>query len=225
MNQQRGSTFGGLIIGLVVGLAIALIVAVYVTKMPLSFTNKVHTRTVDQDATEAERNKDWDPNAPLYGKKGLKSVDKVDDIPSEVIPTPKAFEHKSDVGAKVDPKSADPVGDLAKLKATESKPQAKPIEPKPVEPKPVEAKAPDTVAADPVLYFVQTGAYSRRDEAETQRARIALVGIEAKISERDQGGRSIYRVRIGPLDKAEAEHIRARLETANFDSALVRVQR
>jgi cell division protein FtsN len=49
--------------------------------------------------------------------------------------------------------------------------------------------------------------------------------LETKISERDQGGRTVYRVRVGPMDKAEAERVRAKLESAHIDSAMVRVQR
>ena len=76
MNQQRGSTLVGFIIGLVVGLGIALAVAIYVTKVPIPFMSKGPVRSADSDAVEAEKNKDWDPNAPLYGKKGAKSGDK-----------------------------------------------------------------------------------------------------------------------------------------------------
>ena len=55
-----------------VGLGAALAVAVYVTKVPVPFLNKGQSRTVEQDAEEARKNKDWDPNAPLYGKNPAK---------------------------------------------------------------------------------------------------------------------------------------------------------
>ena len=73
MKRQRGGTILGFIIGVVVGLGIALGVAVYVTKVPIPFMNKSQSRTAEQDAEEAKKNKDWDPNAPLYGKNALKS--------------------------------------------------------------------------------------------------------------------------------------------------------
>ena len=72
MKQQRGGTILGFIIGVVVGLAAALVVAVYVTKVPVPFVNKGQSRSADQDAAEAKKNKDWDPNAPLYGKNPAK---------------------------------------------------------------------------------------------------------------------------------------------------------
>ncbi|MGA8391280.1 MAG: sporulation protein, partial [Burkholderiaceae bacterium] len=68
MRQQRGGTFLGIVIGVVVGLGAALAVAIYVTKVPVPFLNKSPPRKADQDAAEALKNKDWDPNAPLYGK-------------------------------------------------------------------------------------------------------------------------------------------------------------
>ncbi len=217
MNQQRGGTLVGFILGLVVGLAVALGVAIYVTKMPIPFLSKGQARSADSDAAEAEKNKDWDPNAPLYGKKGAKSADKTDDAKADAKPEP-----KSGAAAKVDPKSADPLGDLAKVKAAEPKPEAKPAETsKGAEPK-TEAKP---ASADPFIYFVQAGAYRSTAEAEAQRAKTGMLGLETKISERDQGGRTVYRVRVGPMDKAEAERVRAKLEAAHIDSAMVRVQR
>ena len=68
MRLQRGGFVMGLIVGLLVGLALALGVALYVTKVPVPFVNKVPQRTAEQDAAEAEKNKNWDPNSPLYGK-------------------------------------------------------------------------------------------------------------------------------------------------------------
>lgn len=219
MNQQRGSTLVGFIIGLVVGLVIALGVAIYVTKVPIPFLYKGQSRSADQDAAEAEKNKEWDPNAPLYGKKGAKSGDKADDAKAEAKP---------DAAVKVDPKSTDPLGDLAKVKTAEPKPvEPKPAEPKAAEPKAAEPKVaePKPVSADPFIYFVQAGAYRTSEEAEAQRAKTGMLGLETKISERDQGGRTVYRVRVGPMDKAEAERVRAKLEAAYIDSAMVRVQR
>ena len=232
MNQQRGGTLVGFIIGLVVGLGVALGVAIYVTKVPIPFMNKGQTRSADQDAAEEQKNKDWDPNAPLYGKKGAKPGDKAEEPKAEAKPEP-----KPDAAAKVDPKSADPLGDLAKVKAaepkpeTKAKPEPKPAEPKAVEVKPAEPKAAELKAeakpasSDPFIYFVQAGAYRTTEEAEAQRAKTAMLGLETKISERDQGGRTVYRVRIGPMDKMEAERVRAKLEAAHIDSAMVRVQR
>src|SRR3954462_3678024 len=67
-KHQSGNVIVGIIIGVVLGLAAALAVAVYVTKVPVPFLNKGQSRSPDQDAAETRKNRDWDPNAPLYGK-------------------------------------------------------------------------------------------------------------------------------------------------------------
>lgn len=198
MKQQRGGTILGLIIGVVIGLAVALVVALYVTKTPVPFLNKGQNRTPDQDAAEEKRNKDWDPNAPLYGKtkppastaSAPKAAAKPATPPPAVKPPP----------AKADSKpSADPLGDLAKAKAG---------------------------AADPFAYFIQVGAFRTPEDAEAQRAKLSLTGVEAKVTEREQAGRQIYRVRVGPYDKKEeAEKVKGQIEAAGHETALVRVQR
>ena len=79
---------------------------------------------------------------------------------------------------------------------------------------------------DPFAYFVQVGAYRTAIDAEGQRARLSLGGIEARVSEREQSGRTVYRVRVGPFDKREdADLTKQKLEGLGMETALVRVQR
>ena len=229
LNSQYGGTVVGLIIGVVVGLALALGVAVYVTKVPIPFVNKGQSRSVDQDAAEAKKNKDWDPNAPLYGKNPAKpqvpasapvsvSAPAVEEAkPGAAKPdtakvdSPKPDNAKAEVvkpaaanAAKPENKpavTADPLGDLAKAKSSGS-------------------------ALDPFTYFVQVGAYRTAEDAESQRAKLSITGIEAKVTEREQSGRAIFRVRVGPYDKKdEAEKTKEKLDAAGLDTALVRGQR
>ena len=68
MKSQRGGFLVGLVLGLLIGLGVALGVAIYITKAPIPFINKLPQRSAEQDAAETERNKRWDPNAPLAGK-------------------------------------------------------------------------------------------------------------------------------------------------------------
>ncbi|MFY8014147.1 MAG: SPOR domain-containing protein, partial [Limnohabitans sp.] len=79
---------------------------------------------------------------------------------------------------------------------------------------------------DPFTYFVQAGAFKSAADADAQKAKLSMMGIEAKVSEREQAGRTIFRVRSGPFDdKDQAEKIKARLDATGMDAALVRVQR
>jgi cell division protein FtsN len=80
--------------------------------------------------------------------------------------------------------------------------------------------------SDPFTYFVQAGAYAHPEDAEQQRARLAMLGLQARLTEREQGGRTVYRVRVGPFDrKEEADATKERLGGAGVDAALVRVQK
>ena len=74
-NKQRGSTAIGVILGVLIGLGVALGVAVYVMKVPTPFNSKSTSRTPAQDAAEAKKNKDWDPNAALSNKPVVKPPD------------------------------------------------------------------------------------------------------------------------------------------------------
>lgn len=214
MKLQRGNLVLGLIIGVVIGLAAALAVAVYVTKVPVPFMNKGQNRTADQDAAEARKNKDWDPNAPLYGKNPARPAPAA----SGAVTTPPVAAASAPKGAASAPKAAenkpavtggDPLGDLARAKAAAA-------------PAPV----PATAGADPFLYFIQAGAFRTPEDAEAQRAKLSLIGLEAKVTEREQSGRTVYRVRIGPFErKEEADRQKERLEAGGVEAALVRQQR
>ena len=203
MTSQRGGFALGLIVGLLVGLALALGVALYVTKVPVPFLNKVPQRTAEQDAAEVERNKNWDPNGPLANKPALKGA------------APAAA---SAPGAARAPALALPAGPGATTT-----------------PRPAVAAAPAASAALPkstkpgteaFTYFVQAGAYARPEEAEQQRAKVGLMGMSAKVTEREQSGRTMYRVRLGPFErKDDADAAQQRLAGNGVEAALVRVER
>lgn len=199
-NSQRGSVIVGIIIGVVLGLAAALAVAVYVTKVPVPFLNRGQSRTAEQDAAETRKNRDWDPNAPLYGKNPAKPLPPA---PAVVAPAPPvATIPAPDPGAKPG-KSSDPLGELATARS-----------------------AAPAIGSDPFFYFVQAGAFRSPEDAEAQRAKLSLMGIEAKVTEREQSGRQVFRVRVGPFDKKEdADRQKEKLEAGGFETALVRVQR
>lgn len=214
-KNQKGGFVLGLIVGLLVGLAVALGVALYITKVPIPFVNKVPQRTAEQDALEAERNKNWDPNAPLAGK-GARSASGVVATPPAVTAPPPAT-----TGASAA---------VAAASAAAALPPVTTAQPKPVAPKadaPASAAAPAAAAgADAYVYFVQAGAFTRPEEAEAQKAKLAIQGFTAKVMEREQNGRTVYRVRLGPNDTREAaEDLQRKIEGAGFEANLVRVQR
>lgn len=218
-TRQRGGTIVGFIFGLIVGLGVALAVVVYVMKVPVPFITKGGLRGPEQDAAEAEKNRNWNPNHMLAGKPAPArpaepaapaASEAVAPTPSKVAePKPDAKDAAKDAVAKnakdkdasKPAASADPLGDFAKAKAS-------------------------TATAEPFEYFVQAGAFNTQPDADAQRAKLAMLGWEARVSERETNGRVVFRVRIGPFSKRDdAESLKDKLDGAGVESALVRVQR
>ncbi len=225
MKKQRGGTLFGFILGALAGLGVALALAVYITKVPMPFMTKAPSRTADDPAAEAKKNRDWDPNAALSGKPAVKEAGAVVD-PAAAPAAP--------VAAGAPAPSADPVGDLVKAKADAS---AKAAAPPPQAAAPAAASANSAPAAtaappataatgDPFNYFVQAGAFRTPEDAEQQRIKLSLMGLPARVSEREQSGRIVYRVRLGPFDKKDdADKVKVRLDTGGLEATLVRVQK
>ena len=218
MKSQREGFVLGMIVGLLIGLGLALGVALYITKVPLPFIDKVPQRTAEQDAAEAEHNKNWDPNSPLYGKNPAK--------PKAVpVPAPAASPAEG-ASAPAEPEGTEsPVAPATHASA-----------PKPAASAASSARNPAAIlsgepvstngASDSLSYQVQAGAYGSQPEAEQQRAKLAMMGLEARIQEREVNGRTMYRVRLGPYAQREqAEDVRVKLSAAGLDSALVRIQK
>jgi cell division protein FtsN len=204
-RRQHGNFVLGLIIGLLTGLALALGVALYIAKVPVPFINKVPQRTAEQDAAETEKNKNWDPNGALSGKGATAPPARPGTSASGVVtPMP---------GPAVPPTLPPPVADA----------------PKPDPAAILAGKAPalsTKPGSDAFSYFVQAGAFARPEDAEAQRAKLAMAGWAAKVTEREQSGRTVYRVRLGPFDKKDdATVMKDKLEGAGVESALVQVQK
>lgn len=209
MKFQKGGTVVGLIVGLLMGLLIALGVVLYVNKIPVPFMNKVPTHTAEQDAAEAKKNQNWDPNAPLYGK-------------NPAVPHP--------VASGVAEEPADGASGAASGAASgvpASAPASSAKDPMAIlEGKPASGAVSTEAPPEPFIYYVQAGAFARVEEAEQQRGKLALLGLEPRVSEREQAGRTVYRVRLGPFDRrAEADEVKAKLASNGVESAMVRVQR
>lgn len=234
MRHQRGGTILGLILGLLIGVGAALAVAVYVTNVPVPFVNKGGAKGDAKDKAEAERNQNWDPNSPLYGKNPARPATPtapaaqgvvVPDPPRTVAENakppvdtkpPKPEVVLPDAGkspadkpadrtqvAKLDPKAGqtDPLGDLAKSRGADG-------------------------ASDAFQYFVQAGAFRSQADGDAQRAKLAMMGWEARVTEREVNGRTVYRVRVGPFNKRDdADGLKGKLDGAGVDAQIVRVQR
>ena len=184
-SRQRGNTLVGFILGLVVGLTVALVVAIYVTKVPIPFLNKGLSRNAEQDAAEQKKNKDWDPNAPLYGKSPAANApaDKPAVNPAAPTPAPPA-----------DSPSADPLGDLVQSKtqaadafyyfvqvgafnsSDESQTQRAKLALGGFDPKISEREQ-----AGKVIYRVRLGPFETKTEAEDTQAKLKATKFESAL--------------------------------------------
>jgi cell division protein FtsN len=76
---------------------------------------------------------------------------------------------------------------------------AEPAEPEPAAPAP----APATTSIDgDAAYILQAGAFGSASDAEAVKARIALLGLSARVEAAEIQGRTVYRVRMGPYATA-----------------------
>ncbi|MBO9536408.1 SPOR domain-containing protein [Herbaspirillum sp.] len=201
-HKQAGGTLLGLILGLIVGLGIAVGVALMITKSPIPFVNKV-VRPERAEPTPAQA---ADPNRPLYGNRDVAREQQQAPVPPNTAaaqPTVPAAPPAPAVPA-TPPKQPD-------AKAADAKPA-------------VQAPAKSDAADDKWTYFLQAGAFRDQADAESARAKLALLGFEAKVTERTADSGVLYRVRIGPFEHAEAmNRTRSKLSDNGVDAAIVRI--
>ena len=216
LRRQAGGTVLGVIIGLVVGLGIAIVVAVMITKSSLPFTNK----QAQPERAGAGTTQVTDPNKPLYGNK------------EPAREAAKNFTPKPPENAV----SADAKAPLVVEKSTPEKPRSgervSPNGDTHAIDKPA-AKAADKVAVvktdgadEKWIYFLQAGAFREPSDAESAKAKLALMGFEANISERPSDSGPLYRVRVGPFNQLEImTRARTKLSDNGVDVAVVRTAR
>lgn len=197
--RQRGNTLTGIIIGLIIGLVIAVIVALMITKGATPFTGKTGKlgKMGEPQAGQAA-----DPNKPLYGNKEA------------------AREANKQFAGKPKAPEADPLGDVIAGLDNDAAADAP-------APAAAAAAAPAAEAGEErIIYYLQAGAFREMADAENTRARLALLGFEAAITDRTNGADVLHRVRIGPYNQAEAmNRARAKLIDAGIDVAIVRNQK
>jgi cell division protein FtsN len=114
------------------------------------------------------------------------------------VPMPKAAAGSSPVDAATDPKAAPP-------------PPEKGVAAAPVD--------------DGSRYLLQAGAFKSPDDADAMRARLALMGFDAKIFPREQDGQTLYRVRLGPYGNIEdVNRMRKTMAENGIDVQLIKVR-
>lgn len=195
-RYQRGSTVSGLLIGLLIGILIAAGIAAYINFGPKPFVMPKPDASAGKSVQSVPATGGNTPIA-LPGKPG--------DRPVTTTPAPAATQSTAAAAegekTKFDFYKILPGGETASA--------------------PLPAKATDA-AVDKVA--LQAGAYQDPSEADNLKARLAMMGVEAKVQRVDLGEKGVfYRVRLGPFDTpADADEMRTKLASEGIETSVVK---
>lgn len=190
---QRGSIALGMMLGIVIGLAVAVAVAVFVTRAPLPFVNKV-VRSGDRIVEPRTPAEAPDPNRPSAARQR----------PADA-PAPAARSAGETPAAGTAAPAAAP--DRAPAASAGAAPAGDGAE----------------AATERMLYVLQAGAFRLADDADNMKAKLALIGLEARVQPAEVNGQRVFRVRIGPyVNLDDLNRARARLEENGIESSVVR---
>ena len=209
LRRQGGGTILGIIIGLIVGLGIAVGVAIMITKTSLPFTNKqaqperVPAPTAAPNTSNVPTLPTYDPNKPLYGnKEPAREAAKRFTAPENAVNAdgkPPIVERSTAEKPKT--------GDRVDRTDTSGEKSA-------------------AAAEEKFTYFLQAGAFREPADAENAKAKLALLGFEANVTERPSDTGSLYRVRVGPFSQLETmTKARGKLSDNGVDVAVIRTPR
>ncbi len=85
----------------------------------------------------------------------------------------------------------------------------------------IETKA---VSPSGMTYLIQVGAFKAIEDAEQMRARMAILGFEARVSNTEKDGQTFHRVRVGPYSSLEElNKAKVRVSENGIDSTVIRV--
>jgi cell division protein FtsN len=225
-RTQRGGTLFGLIAGLLIGLLVAMLVAVYISKAPVPFVKKA-SRTPATAQQPVDVANAPDPNRSLYGKDGPAGTPS-GSTPAATEPAPAPVPEA---------RRADPLGDLIARTPGLSVPvpaappangkpaaQAQPQPQQQSQQQPQPAQPPVAAADASGTYFLQVGAYRVIEDAEALKAKVAFLGLQARLESSDlPAGGTINRVRVGPFSKLDdMNRARSRLADNGIQAVVVK---
>ena len=143
------------------------------------------------------------PSLPLTIKPSTAPADGEAASPAEPVDLNKPLQGKSPA-----PASADPIGDLVNGKKSADKP--------------ADSTATSTAKSDSI-YFLQVGAFTKRADADAQKANLAIQGIQAQLSEVTSDGNTLWRVRVGPYNSVdESNSVRDKLSGMGIKPTLIK---
>lgn len=196
-RKNAAPMWTGAMFGILIGVAIAAGLAWYMMKSPKPFLNK--------------------EQMPVN--------------PAPVTPAPESKAPANNTTSTATENNGKPRFEFYKVltdKEAEKAAMNKHVEkPKAAEAKPAEAKSPANKAAsgfEPQI--LQAGSFPNQDDAEKLKARLAMLGVEARVQSANIPDKGIwYRVRLGPYKTAEElSHARSFLKQNGVESTPMHAQ-
>ena len=171
----------------------ALAVALSITKTGLPFVTKGAQPRAPEGSGGAIV---VDPNTPLYGNKDAarEATRNLAKPAEETAP------------AAQPPAAAKPAAEAGQTPIVEKSVAAKP-----------------DAGEEKYTYYLQAGAFREQADADNIKAKLALLGFEARVTERLSDSGTLYRVRVGPFGQIETmNRTREKLSDNGVDVAVVR---
>ncbi len=202
---RRGGAF-------VAGIALGLVLALWVYPMFTAWLAEPSSGTPAENPSSS-------PTFDFYD-----ILERGEEVVEETLASrPAAAGESATAGPAPEPTASEPAGPSTTEAVSETVAAASELADSPVpnsEPGPPAPSPVDT----PGMYVLQMGAFTRQTQAESLKARLALVGMTARIQPVMVDRQTYYRVRIGPTDDlAQLNADRARLQQHRFDSILLKL--
>ena len=203
-SVSAGNVLTGLFVGLIIGVLATAAVVWYIFKTPSPFSNKIQppARTAGT-ANDGQTDDKPAPQGPLTlpGKPG--------------DPAPQAQQARTDGGNEGDK----PRFDFYKI--LPGKGEATPEERKETKTADNKEKEKPGMLAQPM--YLQTGSYQNPAEADNQKARLAMLGMEATVQQVMLQDKVWYRVRLGPFRRLDdINGMRAELAKQGISASIVK---
>lgn len=249
-SKSLGQTLNGILIGLILGAIIIAILLWFLNKQkmptePQKASEPTQTEIIVPNKAELPQTEPVLTASEVSGIEGIEGVaSEVDDGESQKPVIPKVPETKSETGSKAHSGEKKPQAPAHTEKKPESKPSEHKANTKPTPEQILEhgsvekaraanqkeaakkqaEKAPastETQASSGRTVKLQAGSFGSKEQAEAQRAKLALLGISAQVETAQVNGKSVHRVRTARLNENKAAQVRKQLSNNGIDSIAV----
>lgn len=206
-GRRGGSTLMGVFMGLVIGIVLAAAVAWYTSRGATPFVSK--TQIPEKTAPAINKNSEVVSAAPVAAPE-----------PSGTAAAPAPAQPMVLPGKPDDaPSSGRRFEFYDILQGKEAVPAKDPAQAKSNQPSKVDADL--KPAAQPI--YLQAGSFSKPNDADNQKALLAMQGVESVVQQVMVQDKTYYRVRLGPYARQEdANKARADLQKSGIEVSTVK---